>query len=65
MAPGPNIFHNGPSKLIVGFLGWWSNILKISEKKKPFQSWTMMTTILAITGYITFCIVNALSTVKH
>lgn len=54
IASGASIFSH------VNDSGFWlvGQYLKISEKE-TFQSWTMMTTILGITGFITVCIVNA------
>ena len=54
IASGASIFSH------VNDSGFWlvGQYLKISEKE-TFQSWTMMTTILAITGFISVCIVNA------
>ncbi|QWX82539.1 gluconate transporter [Cellulophaga sp. HaHaR_3_176] len=54
IASGASIFSH------VNDSGFWlvGQYLRISEKD-TFKSWTMMTTILAITGFISVCIINA------
>ena len=53
IASGASIFSH------VNDSGFWlvGQYLRISEKQ-TFKSWTMMTTILALTGFITVCIIN-------
>ena len=53
IASGASIFSH------VNDSGFWlvGQYLRITEKQ-TFKSWTIMTTILAITGFITVCIIN-------
>ena len=53
IASGASIFSH------VNDSGFWlvGQYLRITEKQ-TFKSWTMMTTILALTGFITVCIIN-------
>ena len=53
IASGASIFSH------VNDSGFWlvGQYLRITERQ-TFKSWTMMTTILALTGFITVCIIN-------
>ena len=53
IASGASIFSH------VNDSGFWlvGQYLRITEKQ-TFKSWTIMTTILALTGFITVCIID-------